>query len=153
MILNFSLKNGIWKCCQQSVGMWGQSMGFILCVNTLRPRQNGRHFTDDIFKCIFLNENVWIPIEISLKFVLKGLINNIAVLVQIMAWCRPGDKPLSNQWWLVYWRIYVSLGLNELKDWSIFKLSSSESYILFWWLSSRLQYLKYLSTGDTAVLH
>ena len=27
-------------------------------VNTLRPRQNGRHFADDIFKCIFVNENV-----------------------------------------------------------------------------------------------
>ena len=38
-------------------------------VNTLRPRQNGRYFTDDIFKYIFLNENVWISIKISLKFV------------------------------------------------------------------------------------
>ena len=28
--------------------------------NTLRPRQNGQHFPDDIFKCIFLNENVLI---------------------------------------------------------------------------------------------
>ena len=27
-------------------------------VNTLRPRQNGRSFADDIFKCIFLNENI-----------------------------------------------------------------------------------------------
>ena len=27
-------------------------------VNTLRPRQDGRRFTDDIFKCIFFNENV-----------------------------------------------------------------------------------------------
>ena len=27
-------------------------------VNTLRPRQDGRHFPDNIFKCIFLNENV-----------------------------------------------------------------------------------------------
>ena len=61
----------------------------------MRPRQNGRHFADDIFKCIFLNENVWIPIEISLKFVPKGPINNIPVLVQIMAWRRSGDKPLS----------------------------------------------------------
>ena len=26
--------------------------------NTLRPRQNGRHFADYILKCIFLNENV-----------------------------------------------------------------------------------------------
>ena len=61
---------------------------------TLRPRQNGRHFAD-IFKCIFLNENVWILIKISLKFVPQGPINNIPALVQIMAWCRPGDKPLS----------------------------------------------------------
>ena len=40
--------------------------------NTLRPRQNGRHFADDIFKCIFLIENIWIPIKISLKFVPQG---------------------------------------------------------------------------------
>ena len=64
-------------------------------VNTLRPRHNGRHFADDIFKCIFSNENVWIPIKISLKFVPTGSINNIPALVQIMAWRRPGDKPLS----------------------------------------------------------
>ena len=64
-------------------------------VNTLRPRQNGRHFADDIFKCIFLNENIWISIKISMKFVPKGPINNIPALVQIMAWRRPGDKPLS----------------------------------------------------------
>ena len=30
---------------------------------------------------IFLNENVWIQIKISLKFVPKGLINNILALV------------------------------------------------------------------------
>ena len=64
-------------------------------VNTLRPRQNGRHFADDMFKCIFLKENVWIPIEISLKFIPKGSINNNPALFQIMAWRRPGDKPLS----------------------------------------------------------
>ena len=52
-------------------------------------------FPDDIFKCIFLNENVWISIEISLNFVPMGPINNISAMVQIMAWCRPGDKPLS----------------------------------------------------------
>ena len=38
-------------------------------VNTLRPKQNGRHFADGIFKCIFLNENAWISLKISLKFV------------------------------------------------------------------------------------
>ena len=58
-------------------------------------RQNGRHFPDNIFKCIFLNENVWNAIKISLKFVLKGPIYIIPALVQIMAWRRPDDKPLS----------------------------------------------------------
>ena len=52
-------------------------------------------FSDDIFKCNFLNENVLISNEISLKFVPKGRINNILALIQIMAWRRPGDKPLS----------------------------------------------------------
>ena len=64
--------------------------------NTLKPRQNGHHFPDDIFKCIFLNENVWILIKISLEFVPKGLIDNIPALVQIQAWHRSGNnKQLS----------------------------------------------------------
>ena len=63
--------------------------------NTLRPRQNGRYFSDNIFNCVFLNENVWIPIKISLKCVPKGQINHIPALVQKMAWRHPGDKPLS----------------------------------------------------------
>ena len=80
------------------------------CINTLRPRQNGRHFADAIFKWIFLNENVWIPIKISLKFVPQCPINNIPALVQIMAWRRH----YLDQWWLDYRRIYASLCLNEL---------------------------------------
>ena len=64
-------------------------------VNALRPRQDGRRFADDTFKRIFFNENIRISIKISLKFVHKGPIKNIAALVQIMAWRRSGDKPLS----------------------------------------------------------
>ena len=56
-------------------------------INTLRPRQNARHFADDIFKCSFVKENVWISIEIPLKFmvgvVLKCPIDNISALFQI----------------------------------------------------------------------
>ena len=63
-------------------------------VNTLRPRRSRRHFADDGFRYIFLNENIWITIKISLKFIVMGPINDIAALVQIMAWRRPGDKPL-----------------------------------------------------------
>ena len=61
-------------------------------LNTLKPRQNGRHFADDTFNRIFVNENVRIPMKISLKFVAKGIINNLPALVQIMAWRRPGDS-------------------------------------------------------------
>ena len=64
-------------------------------VNTLRPKQNGHHFADDTFKRIFLHENVRILIKMSLKCVPKCSINDIPALVQIMAWRRPGDKPLS----------------------------------------------------------
>ena len=67
---------------------------------TLALTHWGRHkmaaiFADDIFKWIFSNENVWISIKISLKFAPRGPISNIPALVQIMAWHRPGDKPLS----------------------------------------------------------
>ena len=69
----------------QSYGKPQLTMAFALAwswwVNTLRPRQNGRHFADDILKGLFLNENAWIPIEISLKFVPKGPIDNIPALV------------------------------------------------------------------------
>ena len=50
---------------------------------------------DDNLKCIFVNENDRILIQISLKFVPKGPINNKAALVRVMAWRRTGDKPLS----------------------------------------------------------
>ena len=108
-------------------------------VYTLRPRRNGRHFPDGIFKCILLKENMWISIKIALKFVPKGPINYSPALVQIMAWHLPGDKPLSepvmkvrlafiepmhhnkpnityllNQWRLVCRCMYLSLGLDNL---------------------------------------
>ena len=43
---------------------------------------------------IFLNEKFDISIRISLKFVPKGPIDNKSVLVQVIAWCRRGEKPL-----------------------------------------------------------
>ena len=47
------------------------------------------------YPCIFLNEYVWSLLQISLKFVPKGPINNISELVKIMAWCLHRDKSLS----------------------------------------------------------
>ena len=64
-------------------------------INTLMPRQDGRHFADDIFKRIFLNEYFKVAIQISLKFVPEGPFDNKSALVQVMAQHRAGDKPLA----------------------------------------------------------
>ena len=48
-------------------------------------------------------------------FVPKGLINNIPVLVQITALCLALVPSHCLNQWLVYWHIYVSLGLSALK--------------------------------------
>ena len=45
-----------------------------------------------IFICIFLNEDVGIPIQILPKYVPSGPINKKPGLVQVMAWRRIGDK-------------------------------------------------------------
>ena len=52
-------------------------------------------FCRQLFQMHFLNKNAWISINISLKFVPEGQINNIPALVQIMAWHQPGSNPLS----------------------------------------------------------
>ena len=67
-------------------------MTLVLSTHWHRDKK-GWHIADDIFKDIFVNENI--PINISLKFVPNGPINNIPALFKIMAWRRPGDKPLS----------------------------------------------------------
>ena len=54
-------------------------------INTLRQKQNGRYFPDDICKRIYLNGHVWITIKFTLKLVPQGPINNIPVFVLMMA--------------------------------------------------------------------
>ena len=63
----------------------------------------------------FFNENIWILIKISLKFIPKGPINNVPALFEIMAWHQPGDKPLSQPMMAsLLMHIYASYGLNGL---------------------------------------
>ena len=81
----------------------------------------GRDKMAAISQTTFSNAFSWMkmfefPIKISLKFVPKGPINYISALVQIMAWRRPGDKPLSETMMVrLLTHIYASLGLNEFK--------------------------------------
>ena len=63
-------------------------------VTSFPPGQNGRHFADNSFKHIFMNQKFFILIRISLKFISKSPIDNKAALVQVMARDGTGDKPL-----------------------------------------------------------
>ena len=118
-------------------------------VNTLRPWQNGCRFIDNIFKCLFLNEN-----EISMKISLKGLINNIQALVQIKAWRRPGNKPLSEAMMEHYQCIYASLSLSELIHWgsdtlvTILRTSYSNHFLHENWRVLNQISLKFVPKGS-----
>ena len=49
-------------------------------INSLRPRQNCRHFADDIFKFVSMNQHAWISLKISLMSIAKFRFNNIPAL-------------------------------------------------------------------------
>ena len=80
----------------------------------LPPGQNGRHFADDIFRCIFVKEKFCIMIKISLKFVPKGPVgNNLSNgldnglapnMRQAIIWTNADP---------VHWRIYAARGGDE----------------------------------------
>ena len=86
----------------------------------ISPGQNGRHFADNIFKCIFLNEKIWILCKISLKIVPKGPIDNDQAPGSSIGFDN-GLAPNRRQaiiWTYVhpiFWCIYVALGGDELK--------------------------------------
>ena len=71
-------------------------------------RRNRRDFAEDLFKWIFLDENVLISIEISLKFITKGPINNIPALVDVLAWHRL-DGALSEPMMPILTHIFATL--------------------------------------------
>ena len=104
MLVQLSLltKKAWWQCCRIPVIQYISGIihtlfccDLFVVVNTLRLKQNGRHFADVIFTHIFLNEKVTFLLWFSLKFVLKGPINDKSALVQIMARCWLGHKPKS----------------------------------------------------------
>ena len=66
-----------------------------------------QNFADNIFKCIFMNETFCVFIQISLKFVPKGPIDNISVLVQEMAWHWKGNKSLSEPMLTQFTDVYM----------------------------------------------
>ena len=100
-------------------------------------RQNGWQCPDDSFKCIFLNENVWISIKISLKFVPKGPINNI-----------PASEPMMVG---LPTHIYASLGHNELSHLLPSWLRSSTHTTITWDIIRVAKFFTGLAGKSTAL--
>ena len=103
----FTYARDIFKCIFLKEKIWILIILFMLPANERRyivtssligweHKQNDpwSTYACDIFKCIFLKEKIWILIQILQKFACKGLIDNKAVLIHVMAWREPGDKPL-----------------------------------------------------------
>ena len=119
MLIRLSVNQLFWGNGVGMVKNWG-NLSCLQLVNSSPPGQNGHNFTDDGFKefsemksCFFYT---CILIWMSLKFVLKGPINNIPTLVQLMAWHWLGDKLLSEHMMVrLQMHIYIyALGLIEL---------------------------------------
>ena len=72
---------------------------------------------DNIFKCNSLNENLWILNKISLKYVPYGLIDNGSTGSDDGLVLNRWQSIISSNVGKLYWRIYMSIGLNELTDW------------------------------------
>ena len=68
------------------------------------PGQNGCHFTDVSFECIFMNKKFGISSRISVKFIPKGPFDNKSAMVQVMAWRQAITWTNAAP---VHWRIYM----------------------------------------------
>ena len=99
-----------------------------------------RPFSRRCFQMHFgLNENAWISIKISLRFVSKGPINNIPALIQILAWHRPGDKPLSE---LLIVKLPMQICVTRPQWGNLWQISNKSGPIHSWNTSISQFYLK-----------
>ena len=111
----------------------------------LRPKQNGRHLINDIFKCIFDSKTVCFAVKMSLVFVPEDPIDNKPTLVPIMAWRRTIIWISGN---LVYWSIHLQHSIAN-------KFCGTEAIILtnddlvYWRIYARRWVLWY-GTNDVA---
>ena len=124
------------------------------CVNSSPPGQNGRHFADDVFGCIFVNGSFCILSKVLLKFVAKGPIDNNPILVQMLAWCRFGDKPLSEPMLIRYTDAYAELGVDELRQALVRNTIRRRFWvysIIVWCSSSSLSQLSLYITGSISL--
>ena len=84
-----------WAHYQNEPCWWYElTMSLRIPFNTLRSEQNSRHLADDIFKCVFVNENFWISNQMSLIYVPHGIIHNTSVMALRLTVNKPFPVPM-----------------------------------------------------------
>ena len=82
----------------------GSCNGLCSCHNGMLNSKPCKHYTQSSLATFYVD---------PLQLVPKGPINNIPALVQIMAWCQPGDKPFSEPM-MVSLLMHICVTLPEL---------------------------------------
>ena len=136
-----------WNVTSVSSSLWRT----LLTLTQLPLDKMAAILADDIFRCIFMNEKFCILIEISLKFVPKGPINNNPALVQLMAWRQIGNKPLFEPILTRFTDAYIcgtrGRWVNTLRPGQNDKLQAfsngvfSRQVFVFWFCSWRFNWL------------
>ena len=97
----------------------------------IKTKTKWRPFSRRQFKRIFFDENVWISIKNSLKFVPKYPINNIPTLVLTIASLRSGDKPLSEPM-MVCLLMHICVTFNGLTSGTHAELQTVYIFLVTW---------------------
>ena len=97
----------------------------------------GRDEMDIISQTTFSNAFSWMKMyELRLRFHWSLFLRvQLKIIQHWFRWWLGAVQATShylNQWWLYYWRIYASLGLNELKQlqlWSRYPMHKTSDYV------------------------
>ena len=115
ILIEIWIKIVVWGKFQNVIYKTSAILSQPQCVNTLW--QNGHQFPDGNFKCIFLNENTYIfPLRFHWSLFPRAQLTISQHWFQKGLGASQAKSHCLNQCWLVYWRIYVSLNLNELRS-------------------------------------
>ena len=105
--------------CGESIGVVSQHRGTVTSETVMFLTHCGRDKMAAIFQTTFSNAFSWMKMfEFRLRF--HWSLFPMVWLTIFQHWFRwwlgagEATSHYLNQWWLVYWRIYASLGLNEL---------------------------------------
>ena len=99
-------------------------------INIFRPTQNGRHFPDDIFECIFLNEICKFQLIFHWSLFLRAQLTIFQHWFRLWLGTGQATSHCLNQWWLVYWRLYKTICVWTLGKWLLEMYSNICTLIL-----------------------